>query len=198
MKTFKELTAGKELMLGPLFKGIDKIACKDDLRPVFMGAYVTEGKIVCTDGHHLIEIDLSFFGIDDQGKKDLENKFIETDILVELSKIKNNQYFFIDDVGFHLVRPGTNKISRSYPVHDIADTGDYPKYKSVIPTEFKEIAEFSINGQLLLNIQNIYKHVYGSPLAFGLKINTCGNNKPLLITNEEKTFLGLLMPIANS
>ena len=198
MKTFTELTEGKQIMSGPLFKGIDKIAGKDDLRPIFMGAYVTEGKIVCTDAHQLVEIDLSFYNIDDQGKKDLENKFIETDILIELSKLKKDQTFFINKEGFHIVRSGSCKISRSYPIYDISDQGNYPKYKNIIPTEKKEICDFNINGQLLLNIQNVFRGVLKNKFinpGGDLKISTFGANQALLITNRKQTFTGLLMPM---
>jgi len=204
MKTFAEMTEKKQILQGPIFKGIDKICGKDDLRPIFKGAYITEGKIVATDAHHLIEIDLALFGIDTEGKKDLENKFIDSDILIEVGKLKKDQYFFINGEGFHLVRSGTSKISRSYPIYDISEHGNYPNYKGVMPTgEPVAIDTFNISAQLLLNIQNVAKHVLF--IDENLKINTYGQHKALLVKNFEVpvkdgdpilegAFTGLLMP----
>ena len=207
MKTLSEMTTGKQVLQGPIFKGIDKICGKDDLRPIFKGAYITEGKIVATDAHHLVEIDLKLFGIDQEGKNDLENKFIDTDILIELSKLKKDQYYFINNEGFHLVRSGTSKISRSYPVYDISDTGNYPKYKNIIPDgALVPIDTFNVSAKLLLNIQNVFDNIsLFEGATINSKINTYGANKALLVINKEividkeytifeRDFLGLLMP----
>jgi hypothetical protein len=193
MKTFSELTEGKQILKGSIFKGIDKICGKDGLRPIFSGAYITNGKIVASDSCHLIEIDLSFFGIDEQGVKDLNEKYIDVDILIELGKLKTNDSFFIDENGFNLVRPNTTKISRTYPIYNISEHGNYPNYKAIIPTEIKAVETFNLNAQLLLNVQTVYKNVTGSLVA-DLRINTFGSNKALVIKDKKELFLGLCMP----
>jgi len=54
----------------------------------------------------------------------------------------------------------------------------------------------NFNGQLLLNVQNVYKNINeGSTLCQGLKISFAGDpSKAIVIRNEERSFTGLVMP----
>ena len=73
---------------GSIFKGLDKVVCKDDLRPVMGVAYIDKGNIVATDAHHLVKIDLSFFGIAQEDAELLEQKCIDIDTIKKLGVLK--------------------------------------------------------------------------------------------------------------
>lgn len=177
---------------GHIFKGIDKICSKDDLRPVMSGAIIDKGNIVATDAHHLIKIDLKFFDLDEDSIKVLENKFLPSDLLLELGRLKPNQEWFVNEQGFNLIKEG--KVTRIYPIEE--SELKYPNYQVVIPEETAPVTSFGLNAQLLLNIQKIYevyRHLTGSETT--LKIKNHGQNRAMVAINKDETFLGLLMPI---
>ena len=182
-----------QIYTGPIFKGIDKIVSNDQLRPVMNHAYIDKGHIIATDGHALVKIHLSFFGIDQEGADLLEGKCIDKETLQKLGAIKAKQSFAITEQGFCLMKSNSLIPSVIYPIQLMNEVGNYPNYQTVIPTLVAEQNQTSLNANLLLSIDNVFS---GSMSNEGkiLQINFHGRNKAVTLTCEGIKFLGLLMP----
>ena len=179
---------------GHIFKGIDKIICQDQLRPVMGVAYIDKGMIVATDAHHLIKIDLSFFGIEKDDAEKLEQKCIDIDTIKKLGVLKGNQKWFINEQGINIYKSNSDKVGLIYPLEEMAEVGKYPNYDAVIPEHEAEISSFGMNPQLMLNIEKVYSN-YKLPESSNLKISLHGRLKPVTMGSECTKFLGLVMPV---
>ena len=181
-----------QIYTGPIFKGIDKIVVNDQLRPAMNHAYIDKGHIIATDAHALVKIDLSFFGIDQEGADLLEGKCIDKETLQKLGAIKAKQSFAITEQGFCLMKSNSLIPSVIYPIQLMNEVGNYPNYDAVIPTVISEQDQTSLNANLLLNVDNVFSSVNTEGKI--LQINFHGRNKAVTLTCEGSRFLGLLMP----
>ena len=176
-----------ETHFGPLFKGLKKICGNDPLRPIFKGAHIIDGFIICTDAHHLVKIDLTkFFGINKELVKELNGKFIPVETLTELERITKKQYVNVNAKGFHM-----HHKSMLFKENGMTP----PNFDQVIidDSKIEPIEKFNIRGHYLTNIQGVYKNEIES--VDSLRITTFGNDKHLKIQNKEKTFIGIIMPL---
>ena len=179
---------------GHIFKGIDKIICQDQLRPVMGVAYIDKGMIVATDAHHLIKIDLSFFGIEKDDADKLEQKCIDTDTIKKLGALKATQRWFINEQGINIYKNNSDKVGLIYPLDEIDEVGNYPNYDAVIPQDEVELSSFGMNPQLMLNVEKVYSN-YKLSESSNLKISLHGKNRPITMKSECTKFLGLVMPV---
>ena len=178
---------------GSIFKGLDKIVCKDDLRPVMGVAYIDKGNIVATDAHHLVRIDLSFFGISQEDAELLEQKCIDIDTLKKLGALKASQRWFINEQGINVYKANGN-VGLIYPLEDMQEIGKYPNYNAVIPESQVELSHFGVNSQLMLNVEKVYSgNGVGDPSQ--LKVMLHGTNRPITMRSGCDKFLGLVMPV---
>ena len=189
----------------PIFKGIDKVVSKDALKPVMSGAYIKDGNIVATDSHVLIEIDLRYYGFTEYEINILDDCFIDNDLLKELSALKRDQWFFLNESGFNIYKQGSGRVNKVLPFCKMSEVGIYPNYKAVIDVPKKEIDCINFDAKYLSFIQNIWREVSLNPAGNGLKIEFGGSSRPVIVTNvnkqldcnkkEKGKFLGLVMPI---
>lgn len=177
---------------GHIFKGIDKIVSQDELRPVMGVAYIDKGMIVATDAHHLIKIDLSFFGIEKDDADKLEQKCIDIDTIKKLGALKTSQRWFINDQGINIYKNNSDKVGLIYPLDKMDEVGNYANYEAVIPKSEVEISSFGVSAQLMLNVQKVYSNYESSN---NLKIILHGKQKPIAMESECRKFLGLVMPV---
>ena len=176
---------------GSIFKGIDKIVCKDDFRPTMSYAFINKNHIIATDSHCLVKIDLSFFSLDQESINYLDGKCIDKETLQKLGSMKSSQQFIINEQGFCLVNKNF-KISVIYPLGKMEEIGKYPNYDAVIPEETKEQNYTSLNAKLFLYLDTIFNN---SVNAEGdLKMNFHGVNKAVTLKSKCGKFTGLLMP----
>ena len=179
---------------GSIFKGLDKVVCKDDLRPVMGVAYIDKGNIVATDAHHLVKIDLSFFGIAQEDAELLEQKCIDIDTIKKLGVLKANQKWFINEQGINVYKANSSKVGLIYPLEDMQEIGRYPDYNAVIPSLEVEQSSFGLNPQLMLNVEKIYAgHKEKDESA--LKIVLHGRGSAITMKSKCAKFLGLVMPV---
>jgi len=179
---------------GHIFKGVDKIICQDQLRPVMGVAYVNEGMLVATDAHQLIKIDLSFFGISEDDAEKLEQKCIDIDTIKKLGALKATQKWFINEQGINIYKNNSDKVGLIYPLEEMAEVGNYPNYDAIIPEDEVELGSFGVNPQLMLNVEKVYSN-YKLSEPSNLKISLHGRGKAITMRSYCKKFLGLVMPI---
>ena len=178
--------------LGPIFKGINNIVGRDDLRPTMQNAVIDKGFIVATDGHQLIKIDLNVFGLDYKSIQILEQSALDRDLLTKLGALKKSESWFITEAGFNIIK-SNGKVGIIYPLGSKDDEGNYPQYEAVIPTTPIHLDQISLNPQYLLNVEKIYDAAKGDSTE-DLRLNFHGSTRGCTITNYERTFLGLVMP----
>ena len=177
---------------GHIFKGLDKIISQDELRPVMGVAYIDKGNLVATDAHHLVKIDLSFFGIDKDDAEKLEQKCIDLDTIKKLGALKASQRWFINEQGINIYKNNSDKVGLIYPLEQMAEVGNYPNYDAVIPENEVEQSSFGMNPQLMLNVQKVYSNYEA---ADNLKIILHGKQRPITMKSRCEKFLGLVMPV---
>tara|TARA_R110002073_G_scaffold331631_1_gene516580 strand:+ start:6703 stop:7275 length:573 start_codon:yes stop_codon:yes gene_type:complete len=185
------MDANSTVFEGSIFKGIDKIVCKDELRPVMGFAYIDKGHIVATDAHCLVKVDLKFFGLDDEAIKLLEGKCIDRDTLQKLGAMKTSQKYCITEQGFCLLN-SKFKASVIYPIELMSENGNYPNYEAVIPKNVAEQSFTSIEPKLLINVDNVFSVALRSEGI--LKMNFHGEMRAITLASECGQFLGLVMP----
>lgn len=178
---------------GHIFKGVDKIICQDQLRPVMGVAYIDKGNLIATDFHHLIKINLSFFGIQKDDADKLEQKCIDIDTIKKLGALKTTQRWFVNEQGINIYTRNDSRVGLIYPLEEMAEVGNYPNYEAIIPEDEFELGSFGVNPQLLLNVQKVYDN-YKDAENSVLKISLHGKNKPLTMKSWDGEFLGLVMP----
>lgn len=177
---------------GHIFKGVEKITVKDDLRPIMQLAIIDKGFLVATDAHHLVKIDLRFFGLDEESISNLEGKCIDRQTLIRLGQIKSNEKWFIDEVGINILKANSIKKALIYPLSLTSEEGKYPNYEAVIPKETIAVERFSMNAQYLLNIEKI--HASYCKEGATLAISMHGTNRAMTMSDETNYFTGLVMP----
>ena len=179
---------------GSIFKGIDKIVSKDDLRPTMGVAYITKGNIVSTDAHVLTKINLKFFGLDEVSILKLEGKCIDGPTLQRLGSLKTAERWFVNDQGFNILKGSSGKVGLIYPLDNMEDIGKYPNFEAVIPTDLTEQSSTSLNAQLLLNIDKVYSS-NGGVGKDNLEMRFHGRNRAITMHSSCDMFLGLIMPL---
>lgn len=178
---------------GHIFKGIDKLTAKDDLRPEMCQAIIENGNIVATDAWHLIKIPLTFFGLEIAEIEKLEGKSISTEVLQKLGSLKSPTQWGVSDQGFVIFKPNTLKPALIYPLDSKDSEGTYPNYEAVIPDIPEEVCMFYFNPQLLLNIEKIYTN-YNKDTKDTPYLETYGATRAILFQSKSSDFLGLIMP----
>ena len=179
---------------GSIFKGLDKIISKDDLRPVLGVAYIDNGNIVATNAYQLVKIDLSFFGIAQEDAELLEQKCIDIDTIKKLGVLKSNQKWFINEQGINVYKANSNKVGLIYPLEDMQEIGNYPNYNAIIPEHPVEQSSFGVNPQFMLNVERVYAGHKEKDESV-LKVVLHGTNKAITMRSKCGKFLGLVMPI---
>lgn len=184
----------KNVYGGSVFKGIDKIVGNDPLRESLSFAVIKGGKIVATDAHCLVEVDLSMYSIVDDDISKLEGKCISRDTLQKFGSLKKNDKWFFDDNGLNVLRSNSDKVKVTYPINTIEDEGiRFPNYEAVIPSQFEPTESISFKGEFLVKLENVIK---GTCMENDiLKINFSGSSRGLVLNNENGGFRGLIMPI---
>jgi hypothetical protein len=177
---------------GAIFKGVNAIASKDDLRPVMGNAIIDKGHIVCTDAHQLIKINLTFFGLDQKSIDILEGTALDRELLTKLGQLKRNEKWFISEAGFNIIK-SNGKVGTIFPLGGKDDEGKYPNYEAVIPTAKSDLDTISLNPQLLLNIEKIFEYAKGEDGGV-LEMQFHGGRRACTLVNKDNTFLGLVMP----
>lgn len=171
---------------GPIFKGVDKICGKDDLRPIMKHAFIKDGCVVATDAHQLVIINLKFFGLNDEAIELLEGKYISKSNLTLLGRINKNHYWTLTEQGFKV-----NDLTYNFSKVD----GKFPNYNAVIPDTKVKIDTIGMDSNFLLNIQKIYHYQKGGDFGSNLKIVFHGETRAILIKSiESNYFTGLIMP----
>jgi len=178
---------------GHIFKGIDKITGKDDLRPVLKQSIIENGNIVATDAHHLIKIPLGFFGLEIAEIEKLEGKCISAEVLQKLGSLKTSTQWGVTDQGIVIFKAGTLKPALIYPLDSKEVEGRYPNYEAVIPSIPEEVFMFYFNPQLLLVIEKIFTS-YNKNIKDLPYLETYGATRPILFKSKSSDFLGLIMP----
>ena len=181
---------------GHIFKGVDKICGKDDLRPTMKQAIIEDGKIVATDGFHMIVIPLSFFKINEAEAEKLEGKSISGEVLQKLGALKASQKWGVTEQGIVIFKAHSLSPALIYPLESKDAEGVYPRYKAVIPDESsrKDVGSFYFKPQLLMNIEKIYES-YNTDDKDSVRLESYGHNRAFLFKTEKTDFLGLVMPI---
>ena len=179
---------------GSIFKGLDKIISKDELRPVLGVAYIDKGNIVATDSFQLVKIDLSFFGIAQEDADLLEQKCIDIDTIKKLGVLKSNQKWFINEQGINVYKANSNKVGLIYPLDDIQEVGNYPNYNAIIPEHSVEQSSFGVSPQFMLNVERVYAG-HKEKGESVLKVVLHGTNKAITMRSKCDKFLGLVMPV---
>jgi hypothetical protein len=182
-----------QIYSGHIFKGVDKLTSKDELRPVFGQAIIENGNIVATDAHHLIKIPLGFFGLEVAEIEKLEGKCISTEVLQKLGTLKTSTQWGVTEQGFVIFKSNSLKPSLIYPLDSKDSEGKYPNYEAVIPTIPEEVYMFYFNPQLFLNIEKIFT-TYNKNIEDLPYLETYGATRAILFRSKNSEFLGLIMP----
>ncbi len=181
---------------GHIFKGIDKIVSTDELSRNIGIAPIIQGSIVATDAHHLVKIDLYFFGLDADSIAYLEGKCIDKNTLAKLGQIKTNESWFINEQGFNMLKGSTGRVGVIYPLTKTEEEGKYPDFEAVIPTKKQSIESISFSPKLLAQVDYVFETYKHNTLMEGvLKMEFYGQARAILLRNADDNFLGLVMPI---
>ena len=184
----KKETTPTHLHHGPLFKGLSQIVSTDQLRPIFCSAHIKNGFIIATDAHVLVKIDLvKYYGFPKDLVELLNGKYISKKVLTELSRNQKGSFIRIDQDGFHF-----DDMTFLFKNFDLK----FPNVDNVILDDSKKesIEYFKLNGANLNKIYNVNK--YNGYEPSNLMITSFGRNKHLKIQNDQKTFVGIIMPIS--
>ena len=204
------------------FPNLTQAVSTDNLRPSMNYAIVQNGRIIATDVHVLVVIDLKVWIKDEEQLKNIEGKILNLKLLSKLAKdwsvliFRKDSILFRDKTGFSEFSYYSGSINDkgkmfSFDIetekYDEDDFGTYPNWKSVLPMTDKFKLKITDDPDLQESNFSVKKIDHGVK-AFTTDsvrmIATGGKNRPMIITpamlpqyeHEEFSEIALIMPLS--
>ena len=169
-------------------------ASKDKFRPVMQSILVTKENIVATDAHIMAVVPTALV-FDEASIELMPDKGLLIDAQIWRSiYMADSIFIYLEGNGYKIAGHFKNKPSAHFSAEINGESGNFPNWYQVMPTEDKRepMPVIGINAKLLMNLSDAID------ASNGLKLETNGSQKGIIakpIGLDTGEPYGLIMPI---